>query len=100
MKTSKAEVKTDKAVSYMKQLCRHWEHKFNVVFDDEAGRIELLTSVCLLKPSAQSLAVELEMPEDVDQSRMETVVAEHLQRFGFKETLVFDWARNAAASAS
>ncbi len=99
MKTSKAEVKTDKAVSYMKQLCRHWEHKFKVVFDDQAGRIELLTTVCLLKARPEVLDVELEMPEDVDQSRMETVVAEHLQRFGFKETLVFDWTRNAATTS-
>jgi hypothetical protein len=33
------------------------------------------------------------MPDDADQARIEKVVEEHLQRFGFRETLVFDWVR-------
>lgn len=93
MKISKADVKTDNAVSYMKQLCRHWGHKFEVEFDDSQGRIELPKAHCVLDAKADGLAIRLEMPDDADQDRVEQVVAEHLQRFGFREELVFAWAR-------
>jgi hypothetical protein len=39
------------------------------------------------------LAVSVEIHEGADQERIEKVVEEHLQRFGFRETLVFRWTR-------
>jgi hypothetical protein len=93
MKISKAEVKTDEAVSYMKQLCRHWGHKFPVEFDDLHGRIELSKADCVLDASPELLKIRLELVDDADQDRVEKVVEEHLQRFGFREELVFAWAR-------
>jgi hypothetical protein len=93
MKTSQAEVKTGNAVSYMKQLCRHWAHKFPVEFDESRGTIELLQAKCVLNAGPEVLGVRLEMPDETDQGRMEQVVAEHLQRFGFREVLVFEWVR-------
>ena len=93
MKVSTADVVTTHAVSYMKQLCRHWAHKFPVTFDEESGRIELNQTLCLLNPSPDLLKVRLELEDDADQDRMERVVAEHLQRFGFREELVFPWTR-------
>jgi hypothetical protein len=93
MQTSTAEVKTAHATSYMKQLCRHWAHKFPVEFDDARGTIELSGTRCILTPSADALSVRLELTAEADQDRMERVVAEHLQRFGFREELVFDWKR-------
>jgi hypothetical protein len=93
MKTSQAEVKTEHAVSYMKQLCRHWAHKFPVEFDEQQGTIQLPQAQCVLSASPDALDVKLNLPDDADQTRVETVVAEHLQRFGFRETLVFEWVR-------
>ena len=93
MKISMADVKTENAQSYMKQLCRHWAHKFPVVFDEEQGTIDLAGAKCLLAVEAAQLKVRLELEETADQDRMERVVAEHLQRFGFRETLVFNWVR-------
>ncbi len=93
MKVSTVDVKTGNAVSYMKQLCRHWAHKFPVAFDDSTGTIELPQARCVLSASPETLGVKLAMPEDADQDRMERVVAEHLQRFGFREELVFAWVR-------
>ncbi len=46
---------------------------------------------CMLDASPKSLLVTVEMQPEADQERLETVVAEHLQRFGFRETLVFEW---------
>ena len=77
----------------MKQLCRHWGHKFPVEFDDATGTIELPQAQCVLSATPELLAVRLTLPDDADQERMERVVAEHLQRFGFREELGFDWVR-------
>lgn len=96
MKISEAQVSTEHAVSYLRQLCRHWAHKFPVEFTDEQGRIELPAALCLLQSSPAVLQVRLELKSDADQERIEQVVAEHLQRFGFREQLVFDWKRSEA----
>ena len=94
MNLSRAEVPTANAVSYLRQLCRHWSHKFPVEFDDTHGRIQLPKAIVQLMPSPTALSVYLEVAAAEDQARMEEVVAEHLQRFGFKETLVFNWMRS------
>lgn len=91
MKRSQAKISTDHATSYLRQLCRHWAHKFPVTFDDSEGRIELPSGVCLMQASSQTLSVQLELPDTGDEAHLQRVVAEHLQRFGFRETLVFDW---------
>lgn len=93
MKISTADVTTTHAVSYMKQLCRHWAHRFPVEFDDEKGTIQMTQAICTLATSPAVLSVRVEMQDDADQPRLEQVVAEHLQRFGFKEELVFSWNR-------
>jgi hypothetical protein len=93
MPISKADVSTANAVSYMKQLCRHWAHRFPVEFNDERGTIELPEARCVLVASPEMLAVSVEIHEGADQERIEKVVEEHLQRFGFRETLVFRWTR-------
>jgi hypothetical protein len=90
---STAKVVTENGTSYMKQLCRHWAHKFPVEFNDERGTIDLPTARCTLEPGTAELLVTVIMTAEADQDRMEQVVAEHLQRFGFRETLVFDWTR-------
>ncbi len=93
MTISRAEVKTEHGTSYLRQLCRHWAHKYPVEFDDRQGRIELPKAVCSLAAGAEALQVVVEVSDAANQEHMEGAVAEHLQRFGFKETLVFDWVR-------
>lgn len=100
MTNSEAHVATAHAVSYMKQLCRHWSHKFAVSFDDQHGRIELPKAVCTLDANASELLVRLETFDGEDEPRMQQVVAEHLQRFGFREQLVFDWQPAAAPAGA
>ena len=94
MTISHATVATPNASSFLRQLCRHWAHKFPVEFTDEHGRIELPTTVVTLDAAPETLQVKLELPDPAQQERLEQVVAEHLQRFGFRETLVFDWSRS------
>ena len=94
MRISEAHVGTEHAVSYLRQLCRHWSHRFPVQFTDEQGTIQLPSSLCLLQSKPDRLDIRLELAEGGDQPRIEEVVAEHLQRFGFREQLVFDWQRS------
>ncbi len=95
MQLSEAAVSTEKGSGYLKQLCRHWGHKFPVEFDDAHGRIEMPRMACLLRATPEALAVRLELAEGADQARMEEVVREHLQRFAFREQLIFEWKRSS-----
>jgi hypothetical protein len=85
-----ARVPTALASRYLQQLCKHWGHKFPVEFTPEHGRIELPAAVCVLDAGPEALTIHLEAPAD-QVERMQGVVAEHVQRFAFKETLQFDW---------
>jgi hypothetical protein len=99
MKLSRAEVRTEHSVSYLRQLCRHWSHQYTVEFDatpgkDTHGKITLPEAYVTLMSGPAALSVYLEVADPAHQEHMEEVVAEHLQRFGFRETLVFHWLRS------
>lgn len=90
-------VPTDKAVRYMTQLCKHWAHRFEVAFDDKAGRIALPLGSCTLTAGPAALDIVLDAADDAGLARLEDVVAEHLNRFAFREgELAFAWTRTAA----
>ena len=92
-RVSKAEVKTINGAVLMRHLCQHWGHKFPVDCGVSNGRIELPQAVCVLKAEPNRLEVRVELADAADPARMETVVEEHLRRFGFREQLVFAWTR-------
>jgi hypothetical protein len=94
MSTAISRVATAHASRYLQQLCKHWGHKFPVTFTPQNGRIELPTGICILDADAEGLDLRLEAPTDVI-ARMQDVVAEHLQRFAFKEELRFQWVEAA-----
>jgi hypothetical protein len=73
-------------------------HRFPVTFDDQQGRIELPSAVCLLQAAPAHLKITLELAEDADRLRMQQVVEEHLQRFGFREALIFTWTPASQAA--
>ena len=53
--------------------------------------IPLPFGLCELTADEAGLDVRLTPEADADVERFKTVVADHIQRFGHKETLVFDW---------
>ena len=91
MRILTAEVSTENAASYMRKLCAHWSHKFAVEVSESHGTIELPAAKCDLTAAPETLTVRLELKEDADEARLRKVVEEHLQRFGFREELVFAW---------
>lgn len=100
MNISRALVMTEHASQYLRQLCRHWSHRYEVTFDDHHGTIHLPSGPCLLTAEPNGLRVELHMQDSADQSRVQHVVEEHLQRFGFKEQLKFEWQAATESTAS
>lgn len=89
--TQTAHVQTDHASRYLQQLAKHWGHKFPVTFTPEAATIDLPMGRCELTAVDTALDVTLSGSADADMERFKTVVAEHLQRFGHREILIFDW---------
>ena len=91
MKRSTAIVLMDRPKSSMKQLSSHWAHKFPVKLDNDQSYIELPNVLCRMSASADSLSIELEAKSDDELPKMEHVVQVHLERFAYKEKLVFNW---------
>lgn len=93
MPSAAARVPTGSASRYLQQLAKHWSHKLTVSYTAEAGTIDFPNGAHLeMRADADGLDLALSVPEDGDLDRMCGVVAEHLDRFAFREApLPFDW---------
>lgn len=92
MPTATARVETPNASKYLQQLCKHWAHKFPVDNDAERGRIDLGEGrLCIMTAEPAVLVVEATAGDGDALPRLQTVIADHLKRFAFREDLVFDW---------
>lgn len=92
MPRSTAVVATANAAGYLQQLCKHWGHRFAVTFAPTAGRIDFGGGQGLsLAARGERLTLTAEVAETDDLPALERVVAEHLQRFAFRESLQISW---------
>ena len=100
MAGSAATVATPRASRYLQQLCKHWSHRFSVTFDHTRGEIDFgnLQSVELSAAEA-SLVVTARDSDEAGLAELEQVVADHLARFAFRETLEFRWVPVTEAGA-
>lgn len=89
--TSTASVATAHGSRYLQQLAKHWSHKFPVEFTPEEATIELPLGHCALTAAPDRLHITLTGTPETDMARFQAVVAEHLQRFGHREELAFNW---------
>lgn len=87
-----ANVPTTNGSRYLQQLCKHWSHKFETDFDAGQGVIAFPMGPIRLAAGAEALSVTIEPQEGADVERFQQVVADHLDRFAFREApLTFDW---------
>ncbi|AEG50494.1 Uncharacterized conserved protein UCP028291 [Sphingobium chlorophenolicum L-1] len=87
-----ADVPTGHASRYLQQLCKHWGHKFETEYDARQGMIAFPMGPIRMEARPEALTVTIEPGEDVDVERFKQVVADHLDRFAFREVpLRFDW---------
>lgn len=90
--TLTAQVPTTNGSRYLQQLCKHWSHKFETDFGPEQGVIAFPMGPIRMAASANALSVTIEPNPDVDVDMFKQVVADHLDRFAFREApLPFDW---------
>ena len=92
MPVTTARVATPHASRYLQQLCKHWSHKFTVDFTAEAGTVALPPGPLMLAAEPDALVLTLDVADPAQVERMQGVVAEHVDRFAFREgALVYDW---------
>jgi hypothetical protein len=91
MSKSTAEIATPLAGRYMMQLCKHFQHKLPVTLDQAAGHIAFSIGDCRLQADAERLTLALESPDDAQLVQLQDVVARHLLRFAFRETMQITW---------
>nr|WP_294510626.1 DUF2218 domain-containing protein [uncultured Rhodopila sp.] len=91
MNASTAEITTPLASRYMTQLCKHFQHKLPVTLDDAAGHIVFSIGDCRLRAEADRLTLSLDSPDDAQLLQLQDVVARHLLRFAFRETMQIVW---------
>ncbi|AUW58142.1 DUF2218 domain-containing protein [Sphingobium sp. SCG-1] len=92
MAQATATVPTENGSKYLQQLCKHWSHKLTVEFDAQKGTVTFPNAVATMEAQPASLLVTVEAPEAETVERMKGVVADHLNRFAFREApLPFDW---------
>jgi hypothetical protein len=87
---SEARVATEAPRRCMTQLCKHWEHKLRVTFDETSGSITFGSGICTLR--AEEDALVLRVTGDVES--LEGVVARHLLRFMFRAPPEIIWERH------
>ena len=85
---------TAHAARYMTQLAKHWSHRFETSLDATSATIALPIGACRMTAGPDTLEVTVEAEDAEGLGRLETVVAEHLARFAFREPeLALDWVR-------
>jgi hypothetical protein len=94
--TATATADTAFASRYLQQLCKHWSHKFRVEFTPDRGEIELPLGLCRLAAADGRLTVTASAADAAGLERLQKVIAEHLQRFAFREQLAFNWSEGGA----
>lgn len=92
MTRSIARVETEHGSRYLQQLCKHWRHKFTVEFDAASGLVPFdRDSSLLLAADERGLTMTIDVSGDGPTAHLEGVVADHLRRFSFRETLDIGW---------
>lgn len=82
---SHARLTTDKAVRYMTQLGKHWNHRFPVLLGEADCEIELPVGRCVMAAASEGLAITASAETVENLTRLEDVIAGHLARFAFRE---------------
>ena len=95
MPETRADVTTPNASKYLRRLCKHWSHRFQVKYDDTHGAIDFGgDSRVEMTANAEHLLVRVFLAPEDNMAEMEDVVADHLKRVANDEpSLVVEWER-------
>lgn len=91
MQTTQAMITTQRASTYLQQLCKHFGHKVDVQFDPKSGRITFPFGHCDLSADQHALALTVTATSPADLTKTSRVIGSHLERFAFRENPTIDW---------
>jgi hypothetical protein len=91
-----ARVPTASGGKYVQQLCKHWAHKLPVELQGEGdavtGTVTFAGGMATMKAGDEAIAVTVRGEHHDQVDRLKDVVAQHLDRFAFREApLTYDW---------
>ncbi len=93
MVVARGRAETASGSKYLQQLCKHWSHRFEVEFSPTRGQIRFPSAVATIEADADALLVTLETQDGDSIERLKAIVADHLDRFAFREApLPFAWS--------
>lgn len=95
--TSVAQIPTGKARRYLSQLVKHFGHRLPTRLAGAEGQIAFDLGRCELEARPDALVLTVSAADVSALTRIEDVVARHLQRFAFREPLKVAWTSPAAA---
>ncbi|MEM7721529.1 MAG: DUF2218 domain-containing protein [Pseudomonadota bacterium] len=84
-------VPTEKASSYLQQLCKHFAHKVETRFTPEEGSIAFDFGRAELIARDGVLIISANASDQASLERLQRVLSSHLERFAFRETLTMNW---------
>lgn len=91
---SAADVPTDSAARYAKQLLAHMSHKVTVEkIEGEplGGRLVFAYGTAAVVPRPDRLTLSATAADAESLARVQDVVSRHLQRFGARRAIVVEW---------
>lgn len=89
---SRACVTTTNGARYIRQLCRHWAHRFEVAQGEADASVALPQARLTMHADADALQLHLAAGDPDGLAAMQDVVASHVNQFAFREApLAFEW---------
>lgn len=93
MATTSATIPTTDGARLIKRLCAHWSHKFPVESSEGHGDIAFDAQTRVrLNATDETLEAAIETADAAHVTRLQDVVAEHLNRMARGETLTIAWS--------
>jgi uncharacterized protein len=93
MVIARGRAKTTSGSKYLQPLCKHWSHKFEVEFSETSGQVRFPSALATMEADTDALLVTVETEDAESIGRLKAVVADHLDRFAFREApLPFEWS--------
>ncbi len=75
----------------IRRLCKYWDQKLDVSYDEQYGKVSLPIGQCLMKAQDGQLAVTLTSEDLRTLKKLEEVVAVYLVRMAHEEALEVSW---------
>ncbi|WP_026370888.1 DUF2218 domain-containing protein [Kallotenue papyrolyticum] len=86
-----AQITTERAQQYLRQLCRHFAHKVPAACDEHQGQVQFASGRCALSADEQTLHLYLQADDPAALEQLKEIVGRHLLRFAFREPLTLNW---------